>query len=210
MCSNKQSLVATHNCIDVAVHPFFACTGADLEKLVSDLQSALRSVTHLELTAGKPMRPMSEQQGLTKHKTSPTAMIDSPSPELGYAALMCQALAAALPALQHLTLSGTSTEVGLEAFGAASPCISHVTIQAGIVPDDVVVKMKHLPSLRHLTVSGGAGLRIPALKMYVNGVLRQLSGRKLPLRVLDLTCAWTEHDSYLDAFEHEGPASHNH
>lgn len=156
-----------------------SCAGAAMATLLAGLQGALRSVTTLQLTVLTQLRPQSRQQ-LPAALQSPFMLL----PEALLPGELCGHLAAALPALQHLKLTGPSQLVGLEHFGSCCKRLSHITAQACTVPVHVFSDMNLLPNLQHVTVSGGEHLKHSTLQGYVNGVLGRLSGKRCSCRLL--------------------------
>lgn len=159
-----------------------------MEKMSLDLQSTLTSVTRLQLIVMQPLQPLTYH----KHPAAWSALLSPAHQTATPVQRLCGRLAAALPALQNLSLTGTSKEVGLKEFSSHCSHLNRLRVQAGTVPIHLFSEISCFPNLHHLTICGGQQLTATCLQSYVNGVLGRLTGQGPPLQVLDLQCASME------------------
>lgn len=148
-----------------------SCPHADVAmgELVTGLSTALGSVTHLHLD-------------LTWRKLDPAHATEQS--QQTYAQL-----AAALPSLQHLTLTDTRCKFGLVEFGSRCTHLSQLPVKACTTDVALYGEMECLPKLTHLTVSGEAELMLTVGEECVMSIMKCLSNQQLHLQVLDLQCA---------------------
>lgn len=137
-----------------------AQTDASMEALRASLKSVLETVTHLELRARRSLSGKDRVQAIIR------------------------CLAAALPALQQLTLTGANSEIGLLSFGTYCPGLSHVKLDARMVPLALVRTMDCLPNLRKVTISNSDTRLSPY--HYADALLKYVVKAEIPLEVLDL------------------------
>lgn len=157
---------------------------AQVQCLLTGAGNAFKSVTALQLTIHSEASPHKRRK---QKPITGDPLLQQPVSRVAYVSkALCAMLAAAMPNLQRLTLSGMCIDVNLPVFGAKCPQLVCLQVEALTVPLFAIAQMHvALPGLTHFVLHSRSVGEGANLHLYVDTVIRLLSGCS-GLRVLEL------------------------